>query len=79
MALAVKNPPVNAGDMRHQFDPLVRKMPWRRAWQVTPVFLPGESQGQRNLAGYSPGDGKELDSTESTARRHTLEGEFFFF
>ena len=29
-------------------------IPWRRKWQPTPVFLPGESHGQRNLAGYSP-------------------------
>ena len=36
------------------FDPWVKKMPWRRAWQPTPVFLPGESHGQRSLVGYSP-------------------------
>ena len=30
------------------------KIPWRRAWQPTPMFLPGESYGQRSLAGYSP-------------------------
>ena len=34
---------------RHQFDPWVGKIPWRRAWQPTPVFLPGESHGQRSL------------------------------
>jgi len=34
------------------FNPWVRKIPWRRAWQPTPVFLPGESHGQRGLAGY---------------------------
>ena len=39
---------------RPTFDPWVRKMPWRRAWKPTPVFLPGESPGQRSLAGYSP-------------------------
>ena len=39
---------------RHRFDPWVRKTPWRRKWQPTPVFLPGESHGQRSLAGYSP-------------------------
>ena len=39
---------------RHEFDPWVRKMPWRRAWQSAPVFLPGESHGQRSLAGCSP-------------------------
>ena len=50
---------------RHGFNPWVGKIPWRRwAWQSTPVFLPGESHGQRNLAGYSPWGPKELDSTE---------------
>ena len=39
---------------RHGFDLWVRKVPWRRKWQATPVFLPGESHGQRSLAGYSP-------------------------
>ena len=38
----------------HRFDPWVGKIPWRRAWQFTPVFLPGESHGQRSLVGYSP-------------------------
>ena len=39
---------------RHEFDPWVQKIPWRWAWQSIPVFLPGESHGQRNLAGYGP-------------------------
>ena len=39
---------------RHGFNPCIRKIPWRRAWQSTPVFLPGESHGQRSLAGYGP-------------------------
>ena len=39
-------------------------IPWRRAWQPTPVFLPGEAHGQRRLAGYSPWGPKELDMTE---------------
>ena len=38
--------------------------PWRRKWQPTPVFLPGESCGQRNLVGYNPWDHKELDMTK---------------
>ena len=42
VALVVKNPPANAGDRRHRFDPWVKNIPWRRAWQPTPVFLPGE-------------------------------------
>ena len=42
-------------------------MPWRRAWQPTPKFLPGDSHGQRNLAGYSPWGLKESDMTEAAA------------
>ncbi|KAB0348889.1 hypothetical protein FD754_013746 [Muntiacus muntjak] len=44
----------NAGDMRCWFEPWVGKIAWRRTWQPTPVFLPGESHGQRSLAGYNP-------------------------
>ena len=39
---------------RHGFDPWVRKIPWRRVWQSTPVFLPIKFHGQRILVGYSP-------------------------
>ena len=39
---------------RPGFDPWVRKIPWRRKWHPTPVFLPRESHGQRSLVGYSP-------------------------
>ena len=51
-----------------QFDPLVGKVPWRRAWQPTPVLLPGESRGQRSLVGYSLRGRKELDLTEWLSR-----------
>jgi len=44
----------------------VGKIPWSRAWQLTPIFLLGESHGQRSLVGYSPLDCKELDMTEAT-------------
>ena len=40
--------------MRCRLNPWVRKIPWRRVWQPTPLFLPGESHGQRSLVGYSP-------------------------
>ena len=40
--------------------------PWTKAWQPTPVFLPGESHGQRSLKGYSLWGRKELDMTEAT-------------
>ena len=46
MALVLKNLPANVGDMRHEFNPWVKKIPWRRACQPTPVFLLGESHGQ---------------------------------
>ena len=47
----VKNLPA-MGEM--WFDPWVEKIPWRRKWQLTPVFLPGKSHGQKSLTGYSP-------------------------
>ena len=48
---------------RHGFNPWVRKIPWRRKWQLTLVFLHGKSHGQRNLVGYSPWVAKDLDMT----------------
>ena len=57
---------------RHGFDRYVGKI-WRRAWQSTPVFLPGESHGQRSLASYSPVDCKESDTTEATEHAHTCQ------
>ena len=50
----------------------IGKIPWRRAWQPTPVFLPGESHGQRSLAGYSPWGHKELDMDEATEHTHAI-------
>ena len=49
---------------RYKFNLWVRKIPWRRAWQPTPAFLPGESHGQRSLAGYSLYGRKAADKTE---------------
>jgi len=51
---------------RLAFDPWVGKIPWRREWQPTPVFLPGKSDGQRSLAVYSPWGCKESDKTAHT-------------
>ena len=48
------------------FDSWVGKIPWRRKWQPTPVFLPGESHGQRSLVGYGSQSRKELDTTKVT-------------
>ena len=49
---------------RPGFDPWVGKIPWRRKWQSTSVFLPGESHGRRSLVGYSPRGRKESGTTE---------------
>ena len=51
---------------RHRFHPWVRKIPWSRKWRPTPVFLPGESHGQRSLAGYSEKDCKQSDTAQFT-------------
>ena len=59
VALVVKNLPANAGDVRDVG--LIGKVPWRRKWQLTPVFLLGKSHGQRSLVGHSLWDHKEVD------------------
>ena len=67
MAQTVKNLPT----MRETwFHPGVPKIPCRKEWQPTPVFLPGESHEQRSLAGCNPWGLKELDTTEQL--KHTL-------
>ena len=57
----VKNPPASA---RHGFYPWVRKIPWSRKWQPTPVVLPGKFLGQKCLVSSSPWGHKELDTSE---------------
>ena len=55
------------------------KIPWRRKWQPTPVFLPGKSHGQRSLVGYSPWGCSELDNNLATKQQQSakwLEIEF---
>jgi len=47
-----------------EFNSSVGKIPWRRKWQPTPVFLPRESHGQKSLVGYSIWNRKELDTTQ---------------
>ena len=48
------------------FDPWIGKIPWRRAWQSTPVFSPGESHGQKSLVGHSSWGRNESDTTETS-------------
>jgi hypothetical protein len=63
--LKKENSLANAGDIKDTgFDPWVMKIPWRRSWQPTPVFLPGESHRQRSLASYSPWGLQESDMTQ---------------
>ena len=64
VAQLVKNPPAMQETLVRSLgweNPLI---PWRRAWQPTPVFLSGESYGHRSLVGYSPWGHKESDTTE---------------
>ena len=61
MTQTVKNLP-EVQEIR--LNPWVGKIPWRREWLPTPVFLPGEFHGQRSLVGYSPWGLKELDTAE---------------
>ena len=57
------------------FDLWVGKIPWRKAWQPTPVFLPGESQGQRSPVSYNPWGFKESDTTEHMAHGMARNGD----
>ena len=62
----VKNPPANAGRCKRcGFYPQVVKIPWKRAWQHTPVFFPGEYYGQKSLVGYHPQGLKKSETTEA--------------
>ena len=60
----VRNPPASVGDQETQFNPWVRKIPWRREWLPMAVLLPGKSPGQRRLMGY-----KESGMTERLSTR----------
>ena len=65
LVLVVKNLLANAGNReRLGLDTLIGKIPWRRAWRPTLVFLPGKSHGWRNLVGSSPSGCKESDTTK---------------
>ena len=64
---------------RHGYNPWVRKIPWRREWLPTPVFLPGKSHGQRNLMGNSPCARKELDTTDQPGMHKKPKHSFFLF
>ena len=73
MNLVAKNLFASAAD-RSGFDPWVGKIPWRRVGQPTPVLLPGEFHGQRNLVGYSPWGRKESDMTKRLTQQGSCKG-----
>ena len=66
VALGVKNLPFNAGNIRDAGSIPGREDPLEAGMEPTPVFLPGESHGQRSLAGYSPQAHKESGMTDET-------------
>ena len=57
---------------RHGFNPWVGKIPWKRKWQPTWVFLPGKSHGQRSLVGYSPWGHKKVRHDLATKHQQTI-------
>ena len=68
----VKTLPASAGGVRQEFDPWVRMIPWRRAQQPSPVFLPGESHGQRSLRDYSPWGHRVRHDRSDLAHTHSV-------
>ena len=72
----VKNPPAMQETWVRS---LGREDLWSRAWKPIPVFLPGESHGQKNLEGYSPRGHKESDMTEATEHSRTNQYTVFIF
>ena len=68
----VKNPPAMQCSAGDGFHPWVRKIPWRRKWQPTPVLLPGKSHGQRSLVGYSPRGHKRVRPDLATKQQKQL-------
>ena len=77
LALVIENLPTSAGDTR---DPgsVCGLEPWRRKWQLTLVFLPGEFHGQRNLTSYNPWGCRESDITEEALHKGTYHQKFRF-
>ena len=64
---------------RPGFNPWVGKIPWRRKWQPTPVFLPGKSYGQRSLVGYCPVDGRRVGLDWVTEQACTMYSKYIGF
>ena len=69
---AVVNPLANAEDIGDSVQSWVRKIPWRREWQATPVFFPEECHGQGSLTGCSPWGHKESNAIEHACKATTI-------
>ena len=79
VVLVVKNLPANAGNMKSRwFDPCVGKIPWKKKWQPTSVFLPEEFHGQNSLVCYSPWVAKSWHNWNDLARIHISKKNFGF-
>ena len=74
VALVVRNPPAHAGDARGGFNRWIAKMLWSKKLHPTLVFLPGEFNGQRILAGHSPWGCKKLGTTEQRQTKKPRDG-----
>ena len=70
-ALLVKNLPANAGDIRDSVLIPVRKIPWNKKWQPTPVFSSGKFHGQRSLVGYGPQLSQTVGQDWACTNTHT--------
>ena len=64
---------------RRRFNPWVRKFPWRRQWQPTPVFLPGKSHGQGSLVGYSPWGLHRVRDDSAAGHNNTAQKLFLWY
>ena len=73
----VRNPPANAGDMG-LIPESIRKIPWRRKWLPTPVYLLGKCRGQRSLAGYSPWGHRRVRNNLATKQQQQRSLERFW-
>jgi len=73
----VKNLPANAGATGDWGDSWVQKIPWRRKWQLTLVFLSEKSHRQRSLEGYSPWACKRVEHNLATRQQQTNKKKFW--
>ena len=79
MAQLVENLSTYRRHRRRRFEPWIRKIPWRRKLQPTPVFLPEKSHVQRSLVGCSPWGHKESDTTEQNTQTKCLTSILWIF